>query len=269
MALNLNLLDINDDCLREIFKYLSYFELSDVVSTCNRFKIIAREIVWLRQKSKWVELNMESGTLSCRQQAAAFLRNFGNLCTALKVTFQDNDTGGFQTIIFNLMVKYCVGSLRYLQLINCNYLQSGEIIGARALFRNMKWLFFNNSSTVDRGFLSDAKQLTELSLINLYSPKVVTFLSNDYPQLQVLKLYNHRLSWGKIGIIAFLKQHRNLIELQLDGGGKYDFSSIGECFWLRKLMIWNCNGGDILPIAQLDKLTALKIRIQSGFEAAV
>lgn len=65
-----------------------------------------------------------------------------------------------------------------------------------------------------------------------------------------------------IDIIEFLRRHPNLVELTLLGYGKYNLSSIGECcpeltkLTIRERAIKNC---DLLPIAELVKLTALKI----------
>lgn len=256
--------------MREIFKYLTEYELADIASTCARFRTIARDVFWLKFLPNLVfSLNEESDLISCRhrQQTAAVLRNFGDFCPHLKVTFHDGDAGSFHnTIVFNLLVKYCGETLEQLELTDCNHLQlqPNEINDGKQLFRNIKELILDNSSAIDSRFLSDAKQLTQFYLFRFYATKVVKYLSNEYPRLQKLILDNNLLSWGKIKIVKFLKRYPKLIELELNGSGKYDFSSIDQCQWLRELNIWDCQDLDYSTIAQLDQLTAFRISVESG-----
>lgn len=272
----LKFLEVNDDCLREIFKYLADFELADVASTCNRCQIIARDVFSLRQKPDLVcSLTEESDPHSCchRQHTTAFLRNFGDLLLNVKVTFCYGKTGKFNnTTILNLMTRYCAGTVEYLDLVNCSYLlQPDEIIDASELFRNIKVLVLENSSAINRCLLSDAKQLTELTLIGFHSKKINKILSNDYPQLEALILRNPSHCWnlGRIDNITFLKRHPNLTKLILNGFSKCDLLAIGECSWLRELTIWNCKDCDFSPIAQLANLTVLKLSTVNRSESAI
>lgn len=272
-----NLLDVNEDCLIKIFTNLTVPELADVASTCTRFQTIARDVFSFRLKSNTLDIDMEccqpshAEDLAHRRQTAAILRNFGDMLTKLKITFVSMGREKFHnTCVFNAMVNYCTGELDRLELRNCKYLDRDEVkvIDARELFRNVKDLVLDVSFAVNSSFLSDAKQLTRISLQWISPMNVVKYLSNDYPQLQSLTLKFFGTS--QIDINAFLKRHRNLIEMELHGGQGYDFSSFYEyCSMLSKLTIWNCRDSDILPIANLDKLTAFKLSIGYGGQSPI
>lgn len=269
MALTLQ--DLIDDCLLEIFKNLTVFEMAKIASTCLRFKSIGRDAFTSRYKSKCLAIDVTRGKLkknqyiARRRKTVAILRNFGDLLTNLKFTFCPSY--GMETsnsFAFNLMVKYCTGSLERLELQNLGALHRDEIVDARSRlwFGNVKELILDDSAGIDGNFLSYAKKLTRLDLICHPSKDVVKFLLKDYPQLQSLTL--HLDGRANVDAVTFLKRHPNLTELELLGGGVYDLLSIGECLWLRKLSIWNCQKCNIAPIAQLDKLTSLELSTRFG-----
>lgn len=264
----LNMLDLNDDCLLEIFKNLTDFELADIASTCSRFKTIACDLFSLRHhKSNGLEIDIRLGDHNTddkpthRRQTAAILREFGELLSKLKITFGNTDRAApHNTIILNVIAKYCTKPLQQLELKYCNYLQPNENINARNLFRNVKELILDNSSAIESSVLSDAKQLCRLTLIWLPATLAVKFLSIDYPQLQSLTLHMHnqQLERNKVNIIYFLKRHPNVTEVELLG--EYDLSFISYCCpSLKKLTIWGGDNRKISPITKLDKLTAFKL----------
>lgn len=260
-----NILDINDDCMFEIFTNLTVTELANAASVCSRFKTIARDVFSSRHKSICFEVNISS--TERRRQATDILRNFGDLLTKLKVRFiRHKDANIF---VINLLLMYCTENLDTLELRYCRALQPEKIINATALFRNVKELILIDSKAIDDFFLSDAKKLIRLTLEE-YNPKaVVKFLSNDYPQLQALAVRNQEVGRNKIDIVGFLKRHPNVIELELRGGGVYDLSSIGECQFLRKLSILDCENCKITPIVHLENLTTLKILTGYGCQSAI
>lgn len=276
--MQIGLLNINDDCLLEIFKHLTFPELADISSICTRFQTIARKSFSLRLKSDPVCINVAPRDLSYdrylkrRRQIGAFLRNFGDILTNVKVNFWHTHTYTAKlcnTFVYNMMVKYCIGTLQRLELRNCEYLQPDKIIDSRALFRHVKELILFKSQAIIGCFLHDAKQLTRLKLQLFHFSDVNQILSNNYPRLQTLTLNQpqRRDRDDEIDIIGFLKRHRYLNELEFVGGCGNDLSRIGKYRRLRKLTIWNCPGCDILPIAQLNKLTTLKLSIGCGGES--
>lgn len=111
VAMALTLLNVNNDCLLGIFKYLTIPELADVASTCTKFRTIARDAFSHHHKSNRLEIDVKRGSKSLqecierRRQAGNILRNFGGLVTNLKVIFCYNDgcMGRIDTVAFNLL----------------------------------------------------------------------------------------------------------------------------------------------------------------------
>lgn len=268
------LLDINDDCLIEIFKYLTASELLDIASTCSRFQPVARDVFSRHHKSTCVEIDLRRGNqqrnrfITRRRKAAAILRIFGASLRILKVTFCCSTKTKLCNIrIFNMMVMYCTGGLDQLELIEFSTTadNSREIINPTALFRNVKQLTLDYAYGVEATFLSDAKQLTRLKLIGFDCEDVPALLSNDYPRLRSLTMTQNKSDGWKrhqININNYLKQYPQLIEFELDDGILYDFSSICKsCPMLSKLSISSqtYNEMAILHLDQLTQLTALKL----------
>lgn len=265
-------MDINDDCLFEIFTILNIRELTDVASTSTRFRTIARDVFSFRHKSNCVDIgvgwpftNGDNIANAYQRQIGPILRNFGDLLTKVKVIFSsENDAKLYNTRVFNMMAKYCTGGLNQLELRCCQTLEPDEIVDARALFRNVKDLVLIRSAAISGSFLSDAKKLTRLNLNWSSFANVVKFLANDYPKLESLSLNNRRMDSTEIDIIEFLKRHPNLTELELSGGGVFDLSSIDECAWLRKISLCEYEEYDISAIAKLNELTSLKLTTTDG-----
>lgn len=205
-----------------------------------------------------------------RRQTTAFLRRFGDLTKKLKVCFWHKDEGKrHNTIILNMMAKYCTGPLEKLELVCCKTLDI--ITDATSLFRNDKELILNDSEAIDSSVLLNAKELIRFGLDENSSRDVVKFISNDYPKLRSLSLstpFGGPPGPPEIDIANTLKRYTNLMELELVGGVAFNLTSIGECSTLQKITLWipewDVETYDILPVAQLDKLTALKF--SSGFD---
>lgn len=271
--MGIELLDINDDCLFDIFTYLNVVELAAVASTCNRFRDTAREVFLLRHKSKCLEIIVEApdqrfpaDIQHCardHRQNTAIFRHFGDLIN-LKVTFFYHSELRYCSSVFNTMVKYCT---RRLELINCGGLDFSRTTDTKGPFQNLKELVWYDSRAPNHIFLSNVDELTQLTIKWKNSTMVSEFLSNNYPKLQSLTLEMSpnlylNLEEQRIDINGFLKRHPNLIELQLSEGGKYDLSSIGECCpLLEEIAIWKCFvvGFTFTSIAELEKLTSIKV----------
>lgn len=163
----LNLLEIIDECLLKIFENLSVPELGVIASTCSRLKTIARDVFSRHHKLNCLEIGIHS--TEHRQQAAAILRHFGDLLTKLKVTYSHSSRDkASNTFLFNMMTMYCTKTLDRMELRHCYYLQSDDIVDAKALFRNVKELILEDSPRIHAPFLSDAKELTRLTLNGLH-----------------------------------------------------------------------------------------------------
>lgn len=264
----LDLLDVNDDCLVEIFENLTIEELAAVASTCTRFQTIARDVFSLHHKSNSVELYVNS--IAERRQTSAILRNFGDLIARLEIISSHMKDS---TFTLNMMSKYCTGVLEKLKLSNFYHIQQNQIVDAKPLFRNVHHLILYASSGISGSFLSEAKKLNRLELNELYSTNILHIVSNNYPQLRslILNCSGSQENPNKIFLIDFFERHPTLIELDLCDNNVYDVSWIGECQWLRKLSIRirDCLKFPILPIAQLVNLTTLKLSTSRNAESVL
>lgn len=117
------LLDLNNDHLMEIFKYLSVQNLADVYSTCTRLKTVARDTFSRYHKSNCLRIDSQSYNSRDEQpnhrQLAAVLRNFGDLITKMRVYFTRLSMLEWNTVVFNLMSIYCTGDLEKVVLVDC------------------------------------------------------------------------------------------------------------------------------------------------------
>lgn len=265
-------MDLNDDCLSEIFKHLTLGALANVASTCTRFQIIARDIFSRRYKSKSVELYLLNGNIIVRQ-LAAICRHFSDLITILDLNVHYTCKHLKTVKLWGILAKYCIG-LKRLKLSNIDHLPKDYVVDAMALFRNVKELVLYKSSGIDGSLLSEMKKLTRLELRGLdNSWEISSFLSNDYPQLQSLILNmpdnrnNRRPAPGDLVIDMndFLLRHPNLIELNLHESDRYNLSSISDCLWLRKLSIRDTALGrnNIPAVALLNNLSSLQVATEN------
>lgn len=111
------------------------------------------------------------------------------------------------------------------------YLQLDEIVDVKSLFGNVKELILDDSFAIKSRFLSDAKELTRLTLSTLSFKRVNAFLSNQYPKLQSLSMNKRRTESHTVklnSISNFWKCHPYLLEMELIGCGVYDLSSIAK-----------------------------------------
>lgn len=268
-----SLLDLNDDVLIIICLHLTITELSVIASLCTRLRTIARKAFSLRYKSSCMDIDMgwpvtNTTCIRRRQEIPPILRNFGDLVTKLKVTFlwNDHQRQHINKAVFNLMVMYCTGPLDSLELkFFTTQEPDDDIVDATALFCNVKELILEGSTAVDAAFLADANQLTTLKLNKFHSSAIVKLLSNDLPKLQSLKLVaiQHAASDSN-QIKTALAKHKNLQEIELSRSGFYDLSFVDELPELRMMTISPIQYVDFEPVIQLDKLTAMKLSINSN-----
>lgn len=255
--MSVNLLDIKDDYLFNIFAHLTVAELANIASTCSRLKRKARSFFSLHHKSICVEIDMNS--IACHPQTylSRVNRNHSQHSKRLQRLIAI-----FRHVVLNMMVLYCTDQLEQLEIIKLKLADPAEICNAGALFRKLQELILHETSSVPHWILSGAK-LNRLTL-NGFSPTAANkFLVNQYPELEQLTLNNQRdrrMFSTPIHINYFLKRHPKLHELDLRSGGRYSFYRIGQyCPFLRKLSISNCEDYDISPIAELPNLTSLKL----------
>lgn len=248
-----NLLELNDDVLITIFSNFNVSELCTVATTCTRLQFIARKVFSLYHKSNCLDLDVNEDVMG-GEQILAVLQNFGDLSTNVKAEWQ----GCYQDEIFNSLVRHCTGPLERLEIrgIEKEYVT----IDATPLFQNVKELILADSELTE--FLSDAKQLTKLSLSAIYLSEVVKILSYDLPQLQSITL-DMDIDWDAdlTELKPILMRHTGLCEFVSKDCYFDDLSFVAELPELTQLSIGNLNRDklELNPLETLQNLTTLKL----------
>lgn len=117
-----NLMNLNDDCLREVFEFLELPDLCIVADVCVRFRSIARDHFGgsSHQPLKLHKACRNGETYAkCLQRIAAFFRNFEPFITSIDVSDIWNDgklTWRNNISIIELIVRYLSETLRELKL---------------------------------------------------------------------------------------------------------------------------------------------------------
>lgn len=167
-ASNTLILELNDDCLLEVFKSLALVDLCTAADVCNRFRLIARNHFASKSvKSDLLNVHLTKYlskiTLGPRSDAAShsntmiltdqslhqkfihvskLLRNFGDFVKCAGIYGSDwpfVNQYRCEKSIFDLIGLYCGGTLSELYLFNCHI--TDEIgIALRPLLRNLKML---------------------------------------------------------------------------------------------------------------------------------
>lgn len=99
------ILDLNDDCLREVFDLINIDGLTVVADICARFRDIAVKAASLKINS--LQLNDNSG-----KRTYAKLRIFGSLMNTVNVEVigRTSSTPEFENALVVLLSKYCTGN---------------------------------------------------------------------------------------------------------------------------------------------------------------
>lgn len=161
-----NILDLNDDCLREIFEYLELEDLCVVKDVCLRFKAISRAHVASKKLFEFENILLwdYSHTYSMVNQTNEvntneFLRRFGAFIESL--TLMSHNGIRFTTIsdqnrILESLNPHCVGTLNKLELWNF-YIDAETALLVQPLLRGLRQLRLEKCSC----FESFVKMLAE------------------------------------------------------------------------------------------------------------
>lgn len=250
-----NLLELNDDVLITIFSNFNVSELNTIATTCTRLRFIARKVFSVYHKSNCLDLHHHDH-IHCGLISVDVLQNFGDLATNVKTEWQDMFED--QVKAFSTLVKYCTGPLERLEMVG---ISKPENIDPTPLFRNVKELSLSFSEVAD--FLSDARQLTTLTLIVMDFPDVVKILSYDLPKLQSVTLDLDNCDDEDLTELkANLKRHTGLTEFVAKNCNFDDLIFVGELPELKTLSIGNFDHVklEISPLETLQNLTSLDLR---------
>lgn len=209
-----NMLDMNDDCLYEIFspKLMSIMDLCSVAETCSRLKQIANRNFTRAYKC----CNFNELSLKTIHEVRRFLINFGSLITELTIK---SDLNGMSVRILDLVIRYCKNTLESLTL---KQYEITEYLTAklRPMFSNLKKIHLENCSLYGDGqkLFANCGSLIELKAIQLdHEDDDGIILENVFPKLERFVLEQTYFNNDDSELNLFVSRHEGLKELSLKG----------------------------------------------------
>lgn len=161
------ILDLNDDCLCEIFRLLSPPDLLFIADTCSRFRFNAEKAV--ARSHGDIDLSTWSpakrNTLDM-QQISRFLKKFGSNLTGISCQFIFLDKGKNSERMISLISEYCDKSLKSLRLSKFA-IERSSAPKFQAVFANMNILDLKNCSLklpIGTQLLPSLSKLTRFTL---------------------------------------------------------------------------------------------------------
>lgn len=119
MRRNMNISDVNFDCLEEIFEWLGPNDLLNVADTCKRFRRVAAIVFDQKYETKYVSIDKEETKLGRGNDeitgfvaSLQLLRCFGHLITQIDIHFDDINSETHCFEIFRYLNEYCSQTLR-------------------------------------------------------------------------------------------------------------------------------------------------------------
>lgn len=236
---------LNDDCLREIFKFLPLVALVNAADVCVRFRAHAK--VAFASKFKNTVLTYGSQSHMCcanvsKEIIGSMLRNFGRLMQSIEVDGSTINSTNC-TFFLNRVGHFCSSSVK--KLILSYFKITGKLLKKlHPLFANLNELSltqceFNVHMT---GLLAQCQNMTVFSMERCNIPSKGQLLKQQFAQLQEVNLKDNdsprdstfvefftlnptitKLSLGDnffedpSTVVRAIGQHlRNLVELNLD-----------------------------------------------------
>lgn len=198
------MINLNEDCLIELFKWLPLPALILMADTCERFREIAR-VVFKRSRFSTNDLfNDKNATI---YQIHGLLMNFGDLITEITIGNGTNQT------FLRLIIEKCSDTMKSL-VFNKGAFQNINrllVFHVPSNFSNLKKLIVAEDDTqqlIKAGSLfSKCKNVVELTVYNDYC------LELFYPNLRVLNVVLSTGEQDSTAIGNFCGRHTNLERL--------------------------------------------------------
>lgn len=268
-----SLLDLDDNCLHEIFCLLSIEDLTRMACSCTRMQSVARGVYHLKHKSQCVDLyefatnnpyawDTSINLIDDQFHNGRLLRHFGHMISDLSFTFTTE-----QTESFNFVFKYCSGgALERLTVAGrTENFRIDKAIDSTELFGTIKELklYGCNHKAFDGKHLSKCQRLERLTL---YKTEAGKFLLKHFPNIKSFAMQrvcdeDRRKTVQRI--ISFLKRHKQLTELELNSPDYCSLVLVGTLQHLERLSIndglFSFGDEHIMPLAALTKLKSLKL----------
>lgn len=229
-----NILDLNDDCLRETFKYLCQNDLLAVANSCTRFRYNAQE-EFATKRFDFLDLNLRIVTNPNLSEQEKLLRIFGGLKSSIRLTvenyhnytdiyFVPKPNSLFRLISLNL---YCIKTISELCL--CRLDATGnftEIL--RPLLSRLHKLELDHvrgNEFILQKLPLYSPHLCELRMSGRYVSSVLCHASfiQNYPKLTTVSIGGNYWS-SKIDIENFLQKNPQLKSIRIHSCEKVNSS---------------------------------------------
>lgn len=230
------LMDLNDNCLLQIFEELSLEELVPVADTCTRFKTLVRRTAMVKHingnKAFEITIGNSAHALIVNQKQ---LRIFGDLITNMCVRVRTRKTE-FVEYILGAMNAFCF----HFDKMKIYSLKDSPLSSAyvKRLSERSIRLAFTKCENVEK-YLTDCKTLVGLRLKNcrmdlssISMPKLQEFeLDMDYFEYKY-EDYNY-----VVGLYKFLRRLKNVKTLSILSPHDFDFKHVAQLQQLEDLYI--------------------------------
>lgn len=187
----LNIIDLNDDCLEEIFIYLTVKELFDLVSIHSNFVSVCLRI--FHRKYRKHEINISSHNMDLYKRFPRILKSLSNVITSLRITFDRFDVLSNELIHRSIM-ENCDQTLCELTL---NNIQPALVM--RTTFPNLKKMSFNQGRLTG-SHIELQKCFPNIRCLQLFFCQTEDngFFEQTLPTLEEFTVAHHNSTFGQL-----------------------------------------------------------------------
>lgn len=201
-----NLLNMPDDCVKDIMRYLDMNDLCSVAGVCQRFNALAKAVF----NPKWKDLRFTVNSVGELQE---FLSTFGSEVHTIRLEPSVQLPKSQFNSVVSVLVKHCSGTLTRLEMSNFAFETNCDIIDeSRSLLVGLKKLILHKCAISVKWFI-ECIELVDLELFDTH----VTYNGAQWqkcPKLETLKIIGSKL-WVENGLRLFLEQNAQLKTLDI------------------------------------------------------
>lgn len=193
-VLPLRIIDINDDCLEEIFMNLNLRQLFEVATVHRRFLIACRRAVSKKYRNKEIVISVHQ---TAHPDYTKVLYLLSDLITRVRITYDRFDIhgiGNFNRGIHDAIVSHCSDTLT--EATFNHILPTMEI---NKPFRNLNKLNFNQGC-VGQTMSEFNKWFPKLSSLQFFFCKTINTqcIEQTFPNLEMLTVAHHNFSFENL-----------------------------------------------------------------------
>ncbi|XP_031637407.1 uncharacterized protein LOC116349903 [Contarinia nasturtii] len=209
---------LNDDCLREIFRYFNLMDLSSTARVCVRFNQQAKEA--FGKKYKDLNLTMNFSPIPYNRiknhEAENILKNFGQAIRSLRI---DSMVIESAQSFLRMVSNYC-SKLKDLEI--SGFALKGNLKKIRSLFSQLEKLQLIQCEC-NHGFNSVLTTSTELKVLQFEDCDFGegTFIEQKFPKLEEVS-FNRNYNFEQSSLRNFIKQNSTLKKLKITFNGAID-----------------------------------------------